>query len=288
LFIESWSVPGVARWFELDDASFTLAQRLVASAREKLAAAHWRVFDGDLDLKTPSGQSKGAIDGVADKNNELSSMALIELKVKKLQQSRVMKDTVSSLCCVLDEKWTKHRVPRLHTPWTHGVLVVLWQHSCKRSFSGLDECQLVVWRRGAPPVLVACVAPIAMAAQSRPKAKAAPTAARVIAPADRFESLLATLKTEGAVLGPGSSWCSLPSFLKKLGLAANQAKRDHLTGSTCWKIGEGRGVKLRENEEWAYKKGRGGGRKAKGNVYVKVGTLKEVHDKYYMSRRLCL
>jgi hypothetical protein len=77
---QRWPSPGVDKVFAVTEATVALALKLLRTARGHLSAMGWRVFDGDLDLKNASGSHKGAVDGIADKDEELTSLALVELK----------------------------------------------------------------------------------------------------------------------------------------------------------------------------------------------------------------
>ena len=74
-----WPSPGVAKLFVVPAAVVNLAlklwERSVASVREK----GWRVFDGDVDMRTACGNPKGAVDGLADKDGDMSCLALMVL-----------------------------------------------------------------------------------------------------------------------------------------------------------------------------------------------------------------
>ena len=78
-----WPSPGVAKLFVVPAAVVNLAlkfwERSVASVREK----GWRVFDGDVDMRTACGNPKGAVDGLADKDGDMSCLALVEIKVRR-------------------------------------------------------------------------------------------------------------------------------------------------------------------------------------------------------------
>ena len=104
-----------------------------------------------MDITTQCGNVKGAVDAVTGKDEEMNSVALVELKVRRLT-AEVENDMVA-LCCALDQKWEKYSIPRLKAPWTHGILVMLCQVSCSRSFPGRDLCRVLVWKRGSPPSL---------------------------------------------------------------------------------------------------------------------------------------
>ena len=97
------------------------------------------------------------------------------------------------------------------------------------------------------------------------------------------------LKRDGVVVGPGpndeTKWCLLAAFLDKLNLPTDQVKRDYLDGGK-WKLGQGRGRRLREDQDWCYKKGKRGGGRGKGLLHVKVHVLKDVYCKYYGNRQL--
>ena len=73
----------MAKWFVVPAAVVNLAlkfwERSVASVREK----GWRVFDGDVDMRTACGNPKGAVDGLADKDGDMSCLALVEIKVRR-------------------------------------------------------------------------------------------------------------------------------------------------------------------------------------------------------------
>lgn len=299
--------PGVARWFSLSDGSFALAVKLLDDARGRVAALRWRVFDGDVDLKTNSGQHKGAVDGLADRDGVRDQVGLIELKVRRLKEERAMQADMANLCSDLNDKWSRYRVPRLKTNWTHGVLICFWQASVCNQCAERDTCRAIEWVRGSPPQRVQLQpAPIILPVQPQPKPKAQPklpaVPARMIArpqvqsASAKFASLLSKLRAEDHIqrVGGGSNeeWCFLPAFLVKVGVSAgqvSQAKRNFLD-SGAWKLGEGRGRKLRQPTDWDYVKrarGKGGGR-GRGVLHVKTKVLKEVFSKYYSSRQLQL
>lgn len=291
---QTWPSPGVERWFEVSDASFELALKLLHKAREGVVALNWRVFDGDVDLRTSGGKHTGSVDGVADRNGDLlSSMALVELKVRKAQAADVQAGEEASMCSGLDQRWTRFVIPRLRAPWTHGILVVCWQVSCSRAFVERDQCRVVVWSRGSPPQ-----ASLATRAAPKATAKAMAAAPRVqvrapLAPAaslaDKFSALVRSLQREGAVQQQeGEEWLALPNFLTKLGLPKKQVKRDYLEGGTCWKLGDGRGRKLAKHRDWKSIQGKRGGGRGAGLAHVRKEVLKAVYTKYYGNRQLRL
>ena len=84
-----WPSPGVAKLFVVPAAVVNLALKLwgrsVASVREK----GWRVFDGDVDMRTACGKPKGAVDGLAGKDGDMSCLALmVSLDVRRPLRNR--------------------------------------------------------------------------------------------------------------------------------------------------------------------------------------------------------
>ena len=208
---QRWASPGVEIHFSVPEPTVALALRLVEVAKSEVRARDWRVFDGDLDMTTPTGIVKGAVDGLADKFQDVSSLGLVELKVRNITAQHRMDAEAASLCSELDVSWEKYRISRLKAPWTHGILVMLCQRSVSKYFGFLDQCRVVVWKRGAPPSAPAAPRP---QAAPRPKAEPRPKAAPKAAPqpraapqlvraslSARWESLLQDLRKTGDVSG---------------------------------------------------------------------------------------
>lgn len=237
------------------------------------------MFDGDVDFRTASGIVKGSVDGVADKPDDDATLALLEIKVRssaRLQNEEQGDDSVLSLCGALDSKWNQYSIPRLRAPWTHGLLVVLYQASCFKSFAGRDSMRVFTWRRGSPPVVRPAVQP--------PAAQPALPAPRDAGPmvASKSVALFKRLEEVGACTSDG--WCKLSVFLEKLGLPKNQSKR-YIQGKSAWVVGPGRGRKLKVKQDWDHKAGARGGVPP---VHVTVAVLREVFAKYYGQKQLRL
>ena len=147
---QSWASPGVDRFFRVTEGALSLSQRLVGEIWQQLHSRGWRVFGGDYDLKTSGGQRKGAVDGVADNLQSNGFLALIEIKVRRRKESNTLETDAAALASELDAKWNKYTVPQLKTPWTHGILITLYQVNPCRSYSA-DFTRFVLWPRGAPP-----------------------------------------------------------------------------------------------------------------------------------------
>jgi hypothetical protein len=275
---QSFPSPGVEKWFDIDAGTFGLANTLLQSAQAQVATRGWRVFAGDLDLCQSSGRTVGAVDGAADRRESMADLAFIELKTRKLRQDSARAQEEAALCSALDQRWTRHSVPRLSgSTWTHGIAIVFWQASYCRSCQGRDVCNVVQWSRGNPPRVPAglAAAPKA-AAKATPKAapKAVPKAApRAVAGGggaaleQRVGELVRRLKARGAVERPNansdSEWCQLPLFLHELELPVGQAKRDYLTGKKGWRLepqaGRAQGRKLVEGQDFKHIGRRKGG-----------------------------
>ena len=282
---QMWPSPGVTRSFAVADAVVSLALKLLQKSIGCVRLKGWRVFDGDVDMTTACGNHKGAVDGLADKNDAMDCLALVEVKVRHL--SSQMED-VGSLCNFLDQRWTKYKIPRLKVPWTHGILVVHYQASCSRVSVGRDSCHVHLWKRGAPPAIRVQV-PTAPVAKAKPQAK--PAAKAIAAPAvleqsfdQKFRTVMKISKDRGAVVH--GDWVLLKEFLRILDLPLGQTTRDYLTGSTSWRLGNGSGRPLQLNRDWDFKHGKRGGGRGKGHPHVKAGVLKDIMAKYYRNRKL--
>ena len=105
-----WPPPGVTNTFAVPQTIIRLALKLLGKARTCVSNKGWRVFDGDVDLRTASGRPKGAIDGTADKYDDLESLALVEVKVRSLSAPP---QQVVTLCNTLDQRWSNYEIPRL-------------------------------------------------------------------------------------------------------------------------------------------------------------------------------
>ena len=151
-----------------------------------------------------------------------------------------------------------------------------------------DQCRVVVWRRGAPPIAPqpkAMPQPKAKVAP-QPKAKAAPQLVlHTMTLTEKFNAILKHLKKKGAVLD--GDLVVLKDFLKVFRLANHHTLR-YLKGRSCWKLGEGRGKNLVEHTDWDYKSGRRGGGQGQGHPHVKAGVLKDIVGKYYNNRQIHL
>lgn len=280
---QTWPSPGVDRTFPISETTLAYALKLVDKARAQVSIKRWRVLDGDLDMKTTCGNHKGAVDGLADKDGEMASLALVELKVRRSTMPSLNAEVVS-LCSALDQRWTRYKIPRLQAPWTHGILVLLCQVSCSRAFPDRDVCHVVVWGRGSPPTGPA------NPPRGGPRAKAKalpvpPVAIQQVAPEQKFDRLLRKLEEQGAV--EEGQWVMLKSFLTKLQLPSQQTKR-YLQGATAWKLGSGRGRQLVLNSDWCFRKGHRGGGRGEGHPHVKASVLKQVFCKLYSNRHFAL
>ena len=295
---QRWAAPGVESYFSVPEATLALALKLVDVAKSQLRARDWRVFDGDIDLVTPSGIVKGAVDGVADQSKDVTSLGLVELKVRALSSQHALDTEAAALCSTLDGFWSMHRPARLKTPWTHGILVVLCQRSTSRYFTNLDQCRVVEWKRGGPPDAPAARRPLPVPqpkAAPRPRAAPPPRAAQPpraaapqlvrSSPAARWDALLKDLRKTGDVSGDD---VLLTAFLRRLQLPRHHTGR-YLEGPSRWKLGDGRGRSLLKNTDWSYKPGRrGGGRRGQGHPHVKAGVLKDILGKYYANKQIVL
>lgn len=145
---QRWPPPGVERWSELPDGALSLAMRLLRVTKEHLHVNGWRVFTGDLDLKSRCGQHQGAVDGVADCQQNPQHVALIELKVRRRREVRELEADASLAALELDAKWSKNNVPHLKCRWTHGILVTHYQGSPCRSYA-TDFARVAVWVKDA-------------------------------------------------------------------------------------------------------------------------------------------
>ena len=152
---QKWASPGVDKFFQAPDGALSLAERLLGEIRQQLHTRGWRVFGGDYDLKTAGGHWKGAVDAVADNMQDNGFLGLIEIKVRRRKEAGALEADASALAIELDEKWSKYTVPQLKTPWTHGILITMYQVSPTRSYS-TDFCRCLVWPRGAPPKQPEC------------------------------------------------------------------------------------------------------------------------------------
>ena len=269
------------RYFELIAATVAHAQNLVCKARAAVSTS-WRVFDGYLDLKTPSGRHKGSTDGVADKCMVgfmyMQSLALVELKLRSSPAD------VPALCSQLDIKWSKYHIPRLKAPWTHGLLVVLRPISAVRSLSGRDSCQVTLWSMGSLPCVPIPQRHVPPSPSPKPAAKAKPKAmSRPVSHADKWALLLRRLRGQGDV-APGE-WIVLKAFLRKVGLNAAQTKR-HVEGKYAWTIGEGRGRSLVLSSDWCFMKSKRGGGQGQGVPHVKANALRQVFLKCYYNKQI--
>jgi hypothetical protein len=142
---QTWPQPGVDRMFQLTDSQVTLGAKLATQAAHVLSAAQWRVFDGDIDVKRGQ-RIVGAVDGVADNLGIKGSTGLVEVKVRKFKEHGIDR---AELMQGLDTFWTAHGLPRLKTPWTHGILIVIYQVNPHRSYPR-DFIELFLWARGKP------------------------------------------------------------------------------------------------------------------------------------------
>ena len=172
---QTWPSPGVEKLFLVPEPTMALALKLVDVARAQVRLRGWRVFDGDVDLTTTSGLHKGAVDALADKDDAVSALALVELKVRRLVGQDGLENEAMSLCSSLDQKWAAHVVPRLKAAWARGVVVMLCQSSPCKLFLGRNVCRVVVWSRGSPLTLAAPNARAQAKAAPQPKAKDALT-----------------------------------------------------------------------------------------------------------------
>ena len=68
---QTWESPGVTRYFAVSEAVVSLALKLWEKATSSVSARGWRVFDGDVDIRTACGKSKGAVYGLADKDDDM-------------------------------------------------------------------------------------------------------------------------------------------------------------------------------------------------------------------------
>ena len=236
-----------------------------------------------MDITTQCGNVKGAVDAVTGKDEEMNSVALVELKVRRLT-AEVENDMVA-LCCALDQKWEKYSIPRLKAPWTHGILVMLCQVSCSRSFPGRDLCRVLVWKRGSPPSLPVAKAKPQAKATAQPKALAAVAVPQQDLVEQNFKATMTAMQNhQGVALR--EDWVLLKEFLRLLNLPRGQATRDYLTGGSWWRLGAGKGRRLVEGTDWKYIKGKHGGGRGKGHPHVKKGVLKDILTKYYRYRQV--
>ena len=235
---QKYPSPGQQKRFDLTDEVRSMALKSLEKVIAKLHGLNWLVFDGDVDIKTNSGRTVGAIDGIADNMTDLRSLALIEIKVRKIISDDMTADACK-LCTELDTDWSTHAVPRLRAPWTTGVLVILFQKSCVRSFPSCDTCQIFSWERGAPPCASSAVGPArqpSVAAASRP----APVSAQVrtVSPAAKFEYLLTALKDKSSIVD--DSWVDLAKFLDELSIKKNRDQTSrYVEGGGAWTLKSG-------------------------------------------------
>lgn len=124
--------------------------------------------------------------------------------------------------------------------------------------------------------------------EPRAKAKAANVATsspKVVLPVPTREQKWQRLKVKLPVVG---GFAQLTHFLKELKLPSSQVKRDYITGRNAWRLGEGRGRTLATRKDWDHKPGsRGGGAgRGHGPIYVELGALQQIFNKYYSQRSL--
>ena len=283
---QHWPKPGVQRDFDVARGVVSLAVTLVESARFELKRLGWRVFDGDVSYATASGHVRGAVDGVADRDDSYDALALIEVKVRRtLSTEADMQSQRTGICCDRDEVWSKYQATRLKSPWTHGVLVILHQSCSTRRFVGKDFCRALVWTKGQPPqcALQLSVPSVSSPVSLVPRAKPAPQPRPPTAD-EKFVRLWQKLQQRGVVATGG--WCLLAAFLEEIHpFTSNQAARS-LRG---WRVQGPRGAKipLVEGQHWKWLKRPKGGGRGNGVVHVvQKAVLRELMATTFLDRAL--
>ena len=250
-----------------------LAVTLVESARCELKRLGWRVFDGDVSYATTCGHVRGAVDGVADRNDSNAALALIEVKVRRtLSTEADMQSQRTGICCGRDEVWSKYQLTRLESSWTHGVCVIFHQSCSTRRAVGKDFCRALVWEKGHPPqcALQPSVSSVSSPVSLVPRAKPAPQPQTPTAD-EKFVRLWKKLQQRSVVATGG--WCLLAVVLAEIHpFTSNQAARS----MRSWRVQCPRGGKipLKEDRHWEWLKRPSGGGRGKGAVHIQKATLR--------------